>query len=69
MLTLIEILLGLSALYTGGMWLWIAITTWPLRHALKELPENRKEIADFTFRLGLCFVLSIGFLGLIAGGQ
>lgn len=69
MLTLIIILLGISAAYSGGMWLYMFAVTWPLREMLKELPDNRKEIADLTFRLGLCFILSLGFLGLIEGAR
>lgn len=60
---IIEILLGLVALYCGGMWLWMALVTWTRRRSLD--PAVAERIAEQTFRLGLCFVLAVGFLGVI----
>jgi hypothetical protein len=57
-MTAIVILLALSALYCGAT--YIAVYAAALRgrvdHASAELN---------TFHLGLCFILSIGFLGLL----
>lgn len=55
MLDLILILLGLSALYCGGMWLFLAVVS----------IRNRQNLENETFHLGLCFILSVGFLGLL----
>lgn len=63
MLTLIEILLGIAALYSGGMYAlhfiqWARFGFGPVAY------ETHQE----TYHLGLCFILSIGFLGIILGG-
>jgi hypothetical protein len=55
MLKLVIGLLFVSALYCGAMWLLLCIRMW----------TRREDHETITFRLGLCFVLSIGFLGLI----
>lgn len=63
----IIIALAISALYSGSMWLAVALWAWPRREMLKR-PENdarRQEVQQHTFNLGLCFVLSLGFLGMI----
>ena len=52
---LIQIALVVAALWCGGMWLFLA------RHGLKTGVDVETE----TFHLGLCFVLALGFLGLI----
>jgi flagellar biosynthesis protein FliR len=54
-MNLIIIALAVAAVYCGGMWIVLA-----------ALGMVRK--ADYeteTFHLGLCFLLAIGFLGLI----
>lgn len=55
MVTVVEIGLGLSALYCAGMWLYLA--QYSIRHGA--------DLEAETFHLGLCFVLSAGFLGLL----
>lgn len=52
--------LALTALYCGGMWGFLAFLTF------RDGTNYERE----TFHLGLCFILAIGFLGLIlrAGG-
>jgi hypothetical protein len=57
--------LAASAIYCGGAWLWIAGKAWKSRVLLREFFSLRQEVAETTFRLGLCFVLSAGFLGLL----
>ena len=61
----IEAGLGLSAIYTGAMWLWMAVQSWRYREGYKADPELRREVQGYTFHLGLCFILSAGFLGLL----
>lgn len=61
---LILTLLTLVALYCGGMWLWRSY------NALTEAdPAVLTWIEKHTFHLGLCFILAIGFLGLILAIQ
>lgn len=62
---LIQILLALSALYCGGMWLFLAIRAWPRREVFRYDTAARQELQSHTFHLGLCFILAAGFLGLI----
>ena len=68
MLTLIIIaLLLIVSLYCGGMWLWMA---WIMLDDRGRL--SRADLIEFerqTFHLGLCFILAIGFLGLITGAR
>lgn len=58
-MTLIEIALGLAALYCGGVWLLNFI----LFAAGRLKPST--ELGAHTFHLGLCFILAAGFLGLL----
>ena len=63
-LTIICILLGLAALYGGGMWVWMFIAL--TRLGRENVPErDRAAIELFTFHLGLCFIIALGFLGVI----
>lgn len=55
MLTLIEIALGLAALYAGSAWALLAYRTF----------AKREDWENETFHLGLCFVIAVGFLGLL----
>ena len=59
---IIKASLALTAVYCGGMWLFLAYRGWQLR-------DTRTQVADgielVTFHLGLCFILAAGFLGLI----
>jgi hypothetical protein len=54
-LELIQIGLALAAVWSGGMWLYLAF------HGYRYGADVERE----TFHLGLCFVLALGFLGLI----
>jgi hypothetical protein len=54
-MSIISILLVLVAIYCGGSWLFLAFRSF--RHNENWEPE--------TFHLGLCFILAIGFLGLM----
>lgn len=67
MLTVIMILLGVAAAYSGGMWLWLfAATLRPdARLGLKIDSDVRREMQAVTFHLGLCCILSLGLLGLL----
>lgn len=56
-MTIIEILLRLAAVYCGGMWLFLAY------HAMR----TGEDVETQTFHLGLCFILAVGFLGMIGG--
>lgn len=58
-MSLIIASLFLSALYCGGMWLVLAVQSW----------RTGVDFERETFHLGLCFILSIGFAGLILGGR
>jgi hypothetical protein len=57
-MTLIAIALLLSALYCGGMWLYVARETMMGRY-------DAMTAETHTFYLGLCFILALGFLGLM----
>jgi hypothetical protein len=52
---LLEIACAVAALYSGGMWLYLA------RHSLKRGADVEVQ----TFHLGLCLILALGFLGLM----
>lgn len=56
------IALAVSAVYCGGMWLWLAVIT-GFNRAGDE--GQRRAVATDTFHLGLCFVISVGFLGVL----
>lgn len=51
----IEIMLALSALYCACMYAFLGFLTF----------RDRVNYENETFHLGLCFILAIGFLGLI----
>jgi hypothetical protein len=56
--TIIEIALALAAAYSGGTYLhvyWLALRG--------EVEHQQAELN--TFHLGLCFILALGFLGLL----
>lgn len=57
-MNVILVMLTLSALYCGGAWLFLAI------HSFR----TRVDVELYTFHLGLCFILSIGFLGVLLQG-
>lgn len=59
----IKTLLALTAIYCGGTWLWLS--TGALRDRLGLTFERQDAIERYTFHLGLCFILAVGFLGLI----
>ena len=66
MIDIIKVVLGLAALYCGGAWLWLAVSFWRVRkQAALASGDIRRDVATHTFRLGLCFILALGFLGLI----
>jgi hypothetical protein len=65
LLTPITVLLAASAVYCGGMWLWLCGVSIAKRRELGF--DMLVEFERQTFHLGLCFILSIGFLGLIGG--
>ena len=64
-MVIIEIALALTALYCGGMWLYLSAQS--IRHwdAYKASPEASDRLELYTFHLGLCFILAAGFLALI----
>lgn len=57
MLHPIQIALALVAIYCGTMWLVLAVVSF----------RTGRDVETETFHLGLCFILAIGFLGLIFG--
>jgi len=61
----VEILLALAAAYSAGMWLWLAGLSVTKRHLYT--PDQLVEVEHQTFHLGLCFILSLGFL--LVGGR
>lgn len=60
--TLCTIALAVAALYSGGMWLWLLFIT--KFNTVGNL-EYRSAVELNTFHLGLCFVVSVGFLGVM----
>lgn len=66
-MNVIEILLALAACYCGGMYLFLAVTSFRYRAGYKVRPELADQIERYTFHLGLCFILALGFLGVIGG--
>lgn len=64
-MTLIEIALAVAALYCGGMWLFQAFVFYRSRKAFALDPNASARMENHTFHLGLCFILALGFLGLV----
>lgn len=62
-MTFFLIVLGIAAGYSGGMYLIAAVTMLRCHAANYEHPQHLTE--EYTFHLGLCFILSVGFIGLI----
>jgi amino acid permease len=62
MLTLVKILLAAAALYGGVMWLFVA---WVSFRTKSATPEQNDRIERYTFHLGLCCIVALGFLGLL----
>lgn len=60
---LIKILLAIAATYSGGMYAvqFVGI----IRHYKAFQPGAAEAMERHTFHLGLCFILAVGFLGLI----
>ncbi len=54
-MNIIQALLMLSALYCAASYCFLAYRTF----------RRREDWENETFHLGLCFILAIGFLGLI----
>jgi hypothetical protein len=50
--------LALAATYCGAMWLVLAVVSF----------RTGRDVERETFHLGLCFILAVGFLGLILRG-
>lgn len=62
---LIEILLGIAALYSGGMYAF-QFTVFIRNYSAYVLDPSAADAAErYTFHLGICFIVSLGFLGLI----
>lgn len=62
---LIQIALALTAIYCGGMWLYLAAYGLLHRDIYRHNVEASDRMERFTFHLGLCFILAAGFLALI----
>lgn len=62
---MVEAILSVVALYCGGMWLVCLAQV--LKHGAALSDFDRGEIEQHSFHLGLCFILALGFLGLIGG--
>lgn len=67
--TAIIVMLAMSALYCGATWLAMAVLSVLTRSNLRSNEELRREFQAYTFQVGLCFILSAGFLGLIWGAR
>jgi hypothetical protein len=68
MMLAIKVLLGISIVYSFGMWLWAYCVT-TLR-GRSEIPEkDRAAIELFTFHIGICGIAAAGFLGVILALQ
>jgi hydrogenase/urease accessory protein HupE len=63
MLTMIKLLLALTALYCAGMWLLYAFAM--LRGYRAGAEIDTELVENDTFHLGLCFILAIGALGIL----
>lgn len=61
----IQTALVLSALYCGGAWVWLCYLG--IRNHSTLTDTQHSELESGTFHLGLCFILSTGFLGLLQG--
>ncbi len=57
-MTFVIAALILSALYCAGMYGFLAYLTF----------RDQRDYETETFHLGLCFILSVGFLGLVLKG-
>lgn len=64
LLTVINIVLGLVAVYSGGAWLYMAVLNAMGRFGRVD-DTQRDRIERYTFHLGLCCIVASGFLGLI----
>lgn len=62
-LILIELALILAAIYSGGMYVFVYAKA--LRKGGEMLWEEYVHVERNTFHLGLCFILAVGFLGLL----
>lgn len=69
MLTLICILLVVIALYAFGMWGFLAYRAFLIQRASSLTLHEKLSLLDrserYTFHLGLCGIIALGFLGLI----
>jgi len=62
MLLIIKIALALAAIYSGGAYAYV--------YAMALQDRVDRDDAELnTFHLGLCFILAVGFLGLIMVGD
>jgi len=65
-MVLILLALGVISVYTFGMWIYWAVLAYKNRN--KWSAATLDNIATFTFRLGLCGTIALGFLGLLLKG-
>jgi hypothetical protein len=64
-MVLIKIMLAVSALYCAGMYAWVYV--YGIRKGRSLTAAQMASIEANTFHLGICFILAIGFLGLLLG--
>lgn len=55
MMKILEIALGVSAIYSAAAYAWL----------VAQSIAHRVDYERETFHLGLCFILAVGFLGLL----
>lgn len=55
-------LLAVAALYSGIEWLRLSVIQ------IRGRAADPDAVERYTFHLGLCFIIAVGFLGLIAKG-
>lgn len=64
MTDIIKLALIFAAAYCGGMWLYTAFV-WRRAGNVLTTREARQDVERYTFHLGLCFIIAIGFLGVM----
>lgn len=63
--SLIRILLSLSAIYSGLMYLYCAGVMMLRRGTMSQ--QECCDLSTYSFHLALCFILALGFLGMMGG--
>lgn len=62
---IIQALLAIAAIYSGGSWAMMFVSAYRGRATLKSDESLRHEVQMHSFHLGLCCIVAAGFLGLL----